>query len=45
MGDMLCSRKAGPAFFLTNMNFINRKATTKKPKVYVANFDDLKSQY
>ena len=41
---MLCSRKAGPAF-LTNMNFVNKKGTTKKPKGNVANFDDLKSQY
>ena len=27
------------------MNFVKRKATTKKPKVTVSNFEELRSQY
>ena len=44
-GGHVVLKKSWAQHFLTNMNFVKRKTTTKKPKVTVANFDELKSQF
>jgi len=40
-----CFKKIWIKYLLTKMNFVKRKATTKKPKFSVSNFEELKSQF
>ena len=39
------SQKSWAKYLLTKMNFVKRKATTKKPKFSVSNFEEIKSQF
>ena len=38
-------QKSWAKYLLSKMNFVKRKATTKKPKVTVENFEELKAQF
>ena len=38
-------KKSWAKYFLLSLNFVKRKATTKKPIFTPSNFEELKSQY
>lgn len=40
-----CFKKSWAKYLLTKMNFVKCKATTKKPKFSVSNFEEIKSQF
>ena len=44
-GGYVVLRKSWAKYLLGKMNFVKRKATTKKPKFSVLHFEELKSQY
>ena len=44
-GGYVVLQKGWAKYLLGKMNFVKRKATTKKPKFTVSNFEELKSQY
>ena len=44
-GSHVVLQKSWTKYLLGNMKFVKRKATTKKPKFTVTNFEELKSQF
>ena len=44
-GGYVVMKKSWAKYLLTKMNFVKRKATTKKPKFSVSNFEEIKSQF
>ena len=44
-GGHVVLQKSWAKYLLGKMNFVKRKATTKKPKFTIANFEELKSQF
>ena len=44
-GGYVVLKKSWAKYLLGKMNFVKRKATTKKPKFTVSDFEELKSQY
>ena len=44
-GGHVALQKSWAKYLLSKMNFVKQKATTKKPKFTVANFEELKAQF
>ena len=44
-GGYVVLKKSWAKYLLSSLNFVKRKATTKKPKFTPSNFEELKSQY
>ena len=44
-GGYVVFQKSWAKYLLSKMNFVKRKATTKKPKFTVSNFEELKDQF
>ena len=44
-GGFVVLQKSWAKYLLSKLNFVKRKATTKKPKCTVANFEELKAQF
>ena len=44
-GGHVVLQKSWAKYLLGKMNLVKRKATTKKPKFTVANFEELKAQF
>ena len=44
-GGYVVLKKSWAKYFLSSLDFVKRKATTKKPKFAPSNFEELKSQY
>jgi len=40
-----CFLKSWAKYLLAKMNFVKHKATTKKPKISVSNFEEIKPQF
>ena len=45
IGGYVVLKKSWAKYFLMSLNFVKRKATTKKPKFTPSNFEELKSQF